>query len=400
MKQMSAKYIYNIVLVILLIGLAGCKQGDLSVSSNHSAPPATDNSLPLNSDDPSKSESLPLNGDDPSNSKSLPLDGDDPSNTSKPEKAEYDIVLENEYEKQKVDILLVIDNSGSTTGERALLQQQGLLTPENDPGSYTISRARAARFGDIFNTTLKYADWQMGFTSFPHGNNYLYTLKDSPSNKIKEDSGDPITILTPDLEGTYELETIFKETVVSRQFGASGTEVQGLHNWINTEHPDKEKFIRDDALFVVLFIADSDDHSNIDPDVVLLDIEENFGSEKLEKFVVYGITTKPNDDTCIGLSTSWWAEAIEYLALITGGLTHSICDLNYESVMTKLGEHLTNKVLKDFHIKLKHKNVVPGSIKLSANAPKKFTYDAKTNTLSFFQVPSGDLTITISYDYL
>ena len=303
------------------------------------------------------------------------------------------------YEKQKVDILLVIDNSASTTGERALLQQQGLLTPETDPGPYTISRARASRFGDIFNTTLKYADWQMGFTSFPFTNNPLYTLKESATQDITDsESNDPITILTSDLKDTYDLETIFKETVVSRQFGGSGTEITGLHEWINTDHPDKEKLVRkDNALFAVIFIADTDDHSQIDPDTIILDVEEHFGLDK--KFLVYGITTKPNDETCSNLSSSLFAEKIEFLALITGGMTHSICDLNYESVMTKLGKHLINETLKDFHIELKHNNVIPGSIKLSANAPN-FTYDATTNTLSFFQVPSGDLTITISYDYL
>jgi len=202
-KRYKGSFYFKVISFSLCCVLfTNCKDGNLSSSpSKVTLPSEQEGQIPLGQDKEAKS------------------------------KASFEVTLKNTYKKQKVDILLVIDNSASTTGERGLLQRQGRLTPENDPGRYTISRQRAARFGDIFNTTLKHADWQMGFTSFPLGNNnnYLYTLRDREKQNIKMGEGEDLaTILTPDLEDTYGLEAIFKETIVSRQFGHSGKEITGF----------------------------------------------------------------------------------------------------------------------------------------------------------------------------
>lgn len=459
------RFKFYLLLGILLTTVIGCKSGNLSSynvspeskETNSSQFPGNTNDNPTNS-----SQELPGNTSDPTNPSELPGNTNDPTNPSElpgntndpPTKlARY--VLKQDPEKRKIDILVVLNNTPSSM----------------DSSIQTVSRRRATHFKDLLTKDLQKTDWQMAFTSFGQETDVLevkreciewgeeasnstpecpkmecleygdvtytvrretlntthnvYTLQGTNNQPLQVTPSmdafkyawgprlpsDPtyIKILAPDLRKTYDipLSDILTNTVTSRQFGRAGFEMAGLAALFSSDHPYLNK-LRSDALLAVVFITDVDDRTTVYPNHVIEAVETKLGSSK--QFSVYGITTKPNDNTCIrkfGITENqYWgvqASKVEYLTFLKGGLTVSICDDDYSSVMGKLSKAIMSRPDLTKPIELKHKNILEDTIKLYRGNiqldPNIWSYDSKKNTITLNNPPSDNTQIQIEYSY-
>ena len=319
---------------------------------------------------------------------------------------------------------------------------------------------RAKHFKNLLTNNLQLTDWQMGFTSLglvtqtsvtepacvrwededapicprmicaEYGSetrtvqqtilnptNSLYTLRDSSNQPLQatsnmdafkytlglDDPGD-VKILAPSLTSAYDstLDDILEKTTTSNQFGHAGFEMAGLEQLINSDHPYKQK-LRPDAFLAIIFITDRDDRTNVYPQDVIKAIESNLGSSK--QFATYGITTKPNDSTCIrkyGMTeNNYWgvqASKVEYFTFLTEGQTVSVCDSNHKSAMSKLSKAIMARPDLTKPIELKHKNILEDTIQLHPDT-FTWTYNSNTNTISLDNPPLGNTKVQISYSY-
>lgn len=338
-----------------------CKGGSLTSSPNKVTLPSEQEEkpqVPLGEDQKTEDQ-LPL-GPDAENQDKLPLD-EDPH-----QKTHQFSITQLAHENTKLDMVWVIDNSGSMNGNHQDLRN---------------------RFSHLFNQNLRSSDWQIAFISSAKGDEFYY-LKDSSGGNLQ---GNP-RILSPKLPN---FEDIFKNTISSKQFGESSTrEFQAIFDMIND--PEKEPgFFRPDALLAVVVVTDDTDTSEPGPLDIMESVKNNFGPSK--KFVTYGIIVEP-DRNCGEPRVNY---KVADLALRTGGITGSICEKDYSFVMASIGDHIQKELLfKD--IPLKHNNVIENSIKLAftpAQNEQNWQFDSQTNKITFNIPPIEGTTVQISYDY-
>ena len=295
----------------------------------------------------------------------------------------------------KVDILIVIDTSGSMEHHQQKL---------------------AERFGNLvsgLSTSQLAIDWQMAFINADdsdpevnadgyHGK--LYNLEDA-DGEIEVD-GEKVSILTANLSDDADyLQQIFLNTInrgdkTDREgfYDENGTLVQedsgvevplrNIKNAIAKRSDENSGFFRDKATLVTIVLSNEDELSNgqakngIEPTSapeVVQAVSDAFGSNK--RFVSYGIIIKPEDTDCrdaevtrSGRQSPTYGTFIHELS----AKTYSICENDYSDILLDIGSHLE------------------ASLALS-NIPLRF--DAASNTYIFDEQPENGTTIKVEYQY-
>ena len=277
-----------------------------------------------------------------------------------------------------VDILWVIDDSGSMANQRKTLV------------------ANFDRFvAELL--TLK-VDFQMGVTS----TNQVDSGKLRGTTKI-------ITNLTPNQRSVFEANTTFpssrtrwEQGLRMAQFAVSGPNVApGGAN---------EAFLRKNAALAIIVVSDEDDSSYGDPDYYARAFRQakGKGNEGLVSFSTIGGTT-PSGCTPPGEQIYYGSlaePAFRYSAVSakTGGVVGSICDQSFENTLVAIAEAL-NTLRRVFPLTLKP---LDGTLSVTVNGTRiaqdqvnGWQYRADTNSVVFLgtYVPPPGAIIRLEYAF-
>lgn len=328
-------------LSLILIGFASislffnnCAQpGDIQLSTDLSK--ASKAPVPGNTDNTDTSE--PAVGSQPPVVVIPPATGSQPpaGNTSNPYmgtkyKSVSDVLDVKSSTNNKVDILIVIDNSGSMAYEQAEM---------------------AKRFSG-FVDSLNGLDWQLGITTTDVTTDKVFSdgkLLAFDVNKYKLSSADNINVA----------KDLFGKTIQRAKNEGSGSEqgtravyraVERAFNSANDATKNAELF-RDGASLAVVVVSDADETpfnsgavAANDP-ANLLALLKNKWSQKLVTF--HSIIVKSGDSNCLNDRTSdneGYGKTYEYLSQQTSGIVGSVCELDYSSQLRIMGQDIKDKV--------------------------------------------------------
>ena len=309
----------------------------------------------------------------------------------------------------KVDILIVIDTSGSMDHHQQKL---------------------AERFGDLvsgLSTSDVPVDWQMAFINTDdsepavdadgyHGR--FYNLEDE-QGEIEVD-GEKVSILTADLsDDSNYLQQIFLNTInrsgksVREEEEDSGIEVplRNIKNAISKRSDENIGFFRDEATLVTIILSNEDELSDgqakgdVEPTSapeVIQAVSDAFGSDK--RFVSYGIIIKPEDTDCrdsevnrSGRQSPTYGTFVNELS----AKTYSICEEDYSDILLDISSHLEASLTLS-SIPLRFDNVIESSITLTftpAENQESGSFDAASNTYIFDEKPANGTTVLVEYQY-
>ncbi|WII73505.1 hypothetical protein QJS83_06425 [Bdellovibrio sp. 22V] len=223
----------------------------------------------------------------------------------------------NEY--QKVDILFVIDNSGSMAYEQKSMA------------------SRVRNFLDV----VKGLDWQIAVTTTDPENK---TLGDGRLVPLYGRTGS--YILNSSVADS-EARTILGNTLQRSETG-SGSE-QGIYTAYRAVERSlaasggNVNFIRSDAQLAVVLISDEDESANglkNDPANFVKFIQSSFNGQKAMSF--HSIIARPGDKACLsgeGYSAGFRYEAISKL---TGGVIGDVCATDYAAQVQGIAEGVRN----------------------------------------------------------
>jgi hypothetical protein len=231
----------------------------------------------------------------------------------------------------KVDILVVIDNSGSMQSEQANM---------------------AARFSNFIDK-IKSLDWQIGIITTDMASNAV--KKDGRLVELTGMSGQYI-LTSAILQNTAQ--TVFGNTV-QMGFNGSGYErgFQATNRAIDrafdaasvtASAPNKALF-RTDAGLAVVVVSDAYDDSGVRPEDVTAKVAQRWGGNKPFVFhsivVPESIYTTPNSsslnsaDPCRNYREAAQYDGREYhrLSTMTGGVKGTVCSENYTDQLADMG---------------------------------------------------------------
>ncbi len=385
MKRKIIKKSFKILslcfLLLSLVGIGCGKGGSLSSApSNRKIASEIDNSkngvpngedgtggsngVPGGSDGTGGSNGVPGGSDGTGGSNGVP-GGSDGGNSSETHTFS---ITQTAREQKEVDILMVIDNSGSMGDNHTNLGQ---------------------RFGNLFNSNLQGVDWQMAFIGICPNDNF-YQLKGIDGNH---------QILSPQLGNPGE---IFRSTISSGQgSGCSTMEFETILNMINSPETHPAGFFRPDALLAIVIVTDERDTTDVKASDIITAVKDNFGEFK--QFAAYGLIVEPGDVECDQQEPDVHYKVAD-LAQKTGGITGSICATDYSSIMANIGTHI-EEILVYHEVMLRHANVVESSVNLTCSLSQNsiecpdWEFDAESNKILFDTPPEAGVTVQISYNY-
>ncbi len=225
----------------------------------------------------------------------------------------------NDY--RKVDVLMIIDNSGSMEYEQ---------------------KSMAERTGSLLSV-LSGLDWQIGITTTDPrnvtlGDGRLIQLKNSPGQYILNSSMDPVV-------AQQKLSQTLQRTEVG-----SGSE-QGIYATYRAiersldaaNNPYHRQLIRDNAHFAAVIISDEDESANgakNDPHNLLNLINASFSGQK--NFSFHSIITKPGDDGCRNTYGAAFGDRLSQLSSLTGGIVGSVCESDYTPQVVGIANGIRN----------------------------------------------------------
>lgn len=223
----------------------------------------------------------------------------------------------------KVDILFVDDNSGSM-----LDKQQKLSTK------------LSAFVGSLANV-----NWQIAITTTDTSNG-RWGLKGGFVDMV----GANTKILTAN---TPNYETVFRNSIVRSEMFNCGLNcpsdderpLQAVVEAVAKRGGENAAFFRPNSDFVVVFLSDEDEKyaesgMPVDPQSALNAIRASLPNTK---FTAYGIITRPGDTGCYNEVSQVSGKYGEYMASLigmTGGVAGSICDADYSSSLTAIGNRV------------------------------------------------------------
>ncbi len=226
----------------------------------------------------------------------------------------------NEY--NKVDILFVIDNSGSMEYEQKSMA------------------SRVRNFLDV----VKGLNWQIAITTTDpsnktYGDGRLVTMKGLSSTYILNSSMDDATA-----------RTVLSNTLQRTETG-SGSE-QGIYAAYRAVERSVESaggntnFIRSDAQIAVVLISDEDESADgvkNDPANFVKYIQTQFGGQKAMNF--HSIITRPDDKACLDGEGYSYGHRFAAMANLTGGVIGDVCASDYAAQVQGIAEGV-RKTLK------------------------------------------------------
>ncbi len=286
------------------------------------------------------------------------------------------------YNDQKMDILVVVDNSESMQAD------QGKLGP---------------KFSS-FISSLAGKDWQIGITTTDLSggvystNGQLLTLRGTSSK-----------ILTPSMSSGA---TIFRDTIIRRETllcapcGDGNEQALGaIVSAFNQKNTANAGFFREGADLAVVILSDEDEQStrpngSVTPEQVVSSFKANFGLEK--RLQVSSFVILPNDTACLaqenaetpdGVSASYGTAATE-LSMLTEGFANSICLPDFGPELAKISGKLLS-LMTEIELAEYPK---PDSVEVElepADQSVKFTVVGKK--VVFSKAPSGQTIVKVSY---
>lgn len=224
----------------------------------------------------------------------------------------------------KIDILVVIDNSGSMDTERAALG----------------SRLKS------FLDPLAGLDWQLCVTTSDVGGEQGQPIKFPNGSRVLKST-------------TANAEKEFLDAVTKVKSG-SGDEEPVRAQVLAFRNPSADCY-RSDAALVSVSLTDEDERStggyskyrgdnqfrelrtdNL-PSSVVEEVHATWGRQKV--FTAHSIIIRSNDQACFDMQASqnnnaYHGTRLEQLALLTDGKTGNICAADYAAQMTTLGDHV------------------------------------------------------------
>jgi hypothetical protein len=224
----------------------------------------------------------------------------------------------NEY--RKVDILMVIDNSGSMDYEQKSM----------------ASRVRN------FISILKGLDWQIAVTTTDP------TLKQRSGHytdgQLIPMPGSNNYILSSAMDET-EAQNLLGQTLQRSEAG-SGSE-QGINATYRvierskTPGTPQSALFRPGAQFASLVISDEDESATTaknDPHNLVNLVAETFGGQK--NFSYHSIITKPGDTACRSTHGAAYGERYKIMSDLTGGIIGSVCESDYAAQLTGIASRI------------------------------------------------------------
>lgn len=224
-------------------------------------------------------------------------------------------VLVNDY--KKVDVLFVIDNSGSMAYEQKSMAQ------------------RTSNFLSV----LHGLDWQIAVTTTDPRN---VALGDGNLIPI---TGLPVGsyVLNSQAISESSAQTLLSNTLQRKETG-SGIEqgVNAVYRMIekyNAGSAAIRSFLRSGAQLAVVLISDEDESANTvknDPNKLIELIHNMFDGQK--RFSFHSIITRPGDSACLKSGGATFGERYNTLSQLTGGLVGSVCEMDYSAQVNGIAQ--------------------------------------------------------------
>lgn len=222
----------------------------------------------------------------------------------------------------KVDILFVVDNSGSMAYE-----QQSMAS-------------RVRNFLDVVNGL----DWQIAVTTTDpsnstYGDGRLVTMKGLSSTYILNSSMNATTA-----------RTVLSNTLQRTETG-SGSE-QGIFaayraiERSQSSSGGNTNFIRANSQLAVVVISDEDESANgakNDPSNFIKFVQDSYGSQKAMSF--HSIISRPGDKACKDTEGYSYGYRYEQISKLTGGVIGDVCATDYAAQVQGIAEGV-RKTLK------------------------------------------------------
>ncbi|MGE0763870.1 MAG: hypothetical protein AB7N80_11380 [Bdellovibrionales bacterium] len=283
----------------------------------------------------------------------------------------------------KVDVLFIVDNSGSMAEEQARL-------------STALSS---------FVDTLADLDWQIGITTT------------DLSGGAQSTNGDVVTMVGTGVKVLNKrvpnYEQVFLDTVL-----AHGTTPECAQNNTNCASGDEQAlgaarlavtkrnttnygFFRANSDFIAIALTDEDERSNggngaTTPTQLISTVNSAWGLTKL--FSGYGIIVRPGDTACINAQAASGgrpATFVQQLADMTDGVTGSICDTDYGPALANIGtrvrRYATSIMLSDVP--------VAGTVQVTLTpANPSITWIVVGQTVRLSDLPARGTRVDVTYE--
>lgn len=215
-----------------------------------------------------------------------------------------------------VDILIVIDNSGSMEYEQ---------------------KSMAKRTGTMLSV-LRGLDYQIAITTTDQRGNAVGG--DGQFLKINGTSNDYLIKSTTD-EATAQAR--LSSTLQRPETGDSAEQgIRSAYRVVERYVANEAKaraFFREGAQFAVLVISDEDESANTaknDPENLVSLVGGTFGGQKM--FGYHSIITKPGDTQCRATDGFAYGERYATISRLTGGVIGSVCAADYTSQVTGIAQ--------------------------------------------------------------
>lgn len=280
----------------------------------------------------------------------------------------------------KVDVLFVVDNSGS------MYNKQGKL------GNALSS----------FINSLNKIDWQIGITTTDISDG-PYGIKGSLL-PLTGTSGKVLTKNTPNYA------TVFKNTVVRQELldcddvtipcpSTDERPLQAAVYAMQKASTDNAGFFRTGADLAIVILSDEDEGSNgmnaISAQAVVAAFTTVFGG--VNTLSAYGIIVQPGDTACFNVNAAGGGNYGNYasaLAALTNGVTGSICDADFGPALSGIGQRVRQMVKS---VTLKY-TPDPNSLRLVVTpADSSLTWQLVGNTIVFSKAPTKGTVVDVFY---
>lgn len=219
----------------------------------------------------------------------------------------------NDY--KKVDILFVIDNSGSMAYEQ---------------------KNMASRVSN-FLSVIRGLDYQVAITttdpraSVSWGDGQLLPFSPAVGSIIDSSIAEATA---QDLIG----KTLQRPETGSGSEQAIFATYRVIDRYANNE-PNHRRLFREGAQFAVINISDEDESANgpkNDPESLINQIHDTFGGQKTFSF--HSIITKPGDTQCKSTYGATYGERYAKLSNLTGGIIGSVCEQDYAAQVSGIAQ--------------------------------------------------------------
>jgi hypothetical protein len=311
----------------------------------------------------------------------------------------------------KVDILWVIDNSGSMDSSQSNLTS-------NFSSFISAFAAKDLDYKMAFTTTDAYRGLP-GQLNRPACLEFRDRVLDNNCNNVSGYSASGYKILTPASPGASLINSVFSQNATVGIWG-SGNErgMQSMHAALTANVNVAYNFLRDDAFLAVIMVSDEVDSSTAAPSYTgstvesyvnfLDDITDSTGP--LRQYSVNAITIL--DNACLSqLNSTFIGRTIgtQYISLanLTDGISTSLCG-NFATDLERIADGILSLATQFYLSRIPIEATIAVRIN-GAVVPNKATnpmanggweYIAASNSIKFSgaYIPPKDATVNVDYD--